>query len=56
MYKKQNSMDIEEIKQYLIKKDISEMIVKKPDEIVEERYQKFRNMGEFIELTEGGEK
>ena len=33
-----------------IKKNISEMIIKTSDEIVEERYQKFRNMGEFIEL------
>ena len=35
-----------------IKKNISEMITKTSDEIVEERYQKFRNMGEYIELVE----
>ena len=34
-----------------IKKDISEMIIKNSEEIVEERYQKFRNMGEYIELV-----
>ncbi len=34
-----------------IKKNISEMIVKTSNEIVEERYQKFRNMGEFIKIN-----
>ncbi len=33
-----------------IKKDISEMMRKSIDDIIEERYQKFRNMGEFITL------
>ena len=33
-----------------IKKNVSELIIKKPEEIVEQRYQKFRNMGEFITL------
>ena len=33
-----------------IKNDISEMMRKSIDDIIEERYQKFRNMGEFITL------
>ncbi len=33
-----------------IKKDIKEMLEKSSEEIVEERYEKFRNMGEFVTL------